>query len=176
MELLLCASDSGYGYVTELRDCREKGKSQSATTGVWHLKKQSSVKKKKKIHFNSLVRERAALPGSPGTSSSFLRLRPCTHRSRRLAQRAGPLTSLFCCVCCHLHLRFRASFSTPRSISTYRDFRSIRSRSWKPHMPASKQKRKNQLSHSREDCTTRWGWRGGGDVWTSLFKKRSAKP
>lgn len=48
MELLLCASDSRYGYVTKLWDCRQKGKSQSATTGVWHFKKRSSVKKKKK--------------------------------------------------------------------------------------------------------------------------------
>lgn len=45
------------------------------------------------------------------------------------------LTSLFCWVCCHLHLLFRASRSAPLFIMVYRDFLSIRSLSWKPHIP-----------------------------------------
>lgn len=44
-------------------------------------------------------------------------------------------TSLFCWVCCHLHLLFRASLSAPLFIMVYRDFLSIRSLSWKPHIP-----------------------------------------
>lgn len=49
----------------------------------------------------------------------------------------GSLTSLFCCVCCHLHLLFRASLSAPLFIIAYRDFLSTRSLSWKPHIPAN---------------------------------------
>lgn len=47
----------------------------------------------------------------------------------------APPTSLFCWVCCHLHLLFRASLSAPLFIMVYSDFLSIRSLSWKPHIP-----------------------------------------
>lgn len=50
----------------------------------------------------------------------------------------SPLTSLFCWVCCHLQRRFNASFSAPFSISAYKAFLSIKSLSWKPHIPVAR--------------------------------------
>lgn len=61
-----------------------------------------------------------------------------------------PLTSLFCWVCCHLHLLFRASRSAPLFIMVYRDFLSIRSLSWKPHIPDEHKHNSFRL----EDCGT----------------------
>lgn len=77
------------------------------------------------------------------------------------------LTSLFCCVCCHLQRRFNASFSAPFSISAYKAFRSIKSRSWKPHIPVAR-KRNSKTPYSDStllinyDTQTlawrKWGW------------------
>lgn len=162
-ELLLCICDSRFGYMTEFWDCR--GKKKKPISNDRRLTFKEAVMHGEKKHFtftpSSVTAQR--FPVHQATLPLTAR---CAHRSWRTRWRVGPLTSLFCCVCCHLHLRFRASFSTPRSISTYRDFRSIRSRSWKPHIPVPT-KHKNQLSHNRENCVTPWWER----MWGRHFLK-----
>lgn len=86
---------------------------------------------------------------SENTSSSH-RAQEIYIHATRCTQTPLEQTSLFCWVSCHLHLRFRASLSKPWSISACRDFRSIRSRSWNPHIPAVA----NGISELSTGCQT----------------------